>query len=133
MKTNIQIMKKNRIDDKHTIRTANGQIVDLNQNWENKIRKHRYTEDILEQIIDYVDIKTLVKTQKLSLPFIQKHIIGNKSHVMKSRDLTIESHKTHDNDITINDVAYFQNYPIDMIHDDEQSNDQPDDRSDRSD
>lgn len=131
MKTNIQIRKKNKIVDKHAIRTTNGQIVDLNQNWENKIRKHRYTEDILEQIIDYVDIKTLVKTQKLSLPFIQKHIIGNKSHTMQCRDLTVESNKTHnDDDITINDVAYFQNYPIDMIHDDEQSNDHLEERSD---
>lgn len=76
------------------------------ENWDRKISEKLYSEDILREIVGYVDLRTLVKMQKLSLKFIHDVILNpDDDDVMSSEERYI----------SLSFIAYHQNYTVNEI------------------
>lgn len=76
------------------------------ENWDRKISEKLYSEDILREIVGYVDLRTLVKTQKLSLKFIHDVILNSDDDDVMSSE---------ERDISLSFIAYHQNYTVSEI------------------
>jgi hypothetical protein len=76
------------------------------ENWDRKISEKLYSENILRKIVGYVDLRTLIKTQKLSLKFIHDVILNpDDDDVMSSEERCI----------SLSFIAYHQNYTVSEI------------------
>jgi hypothetical protein len=74
--------------------------------WQEEITLKKYDENTLAQIIDQVDLRTLIKTQKLSLDFIHKYIVSK---------TTSKYACSEENGISASYIAFHQNYTEDEI------------------
>jgi hypothetical protein len=69
----------------------------MNTNWEYKLYTTKFTEEELAKILNCVDIRTVIKTQKLSLDFIFNTLLKS-----------LES--AEENEITISEILKYQCY-----------------------
>jgi hypothetical protein len=72
--------------------------------WQSQIISKKFPESVLCDIVNCVDLRTLIKTQKLSLEFIHRFIINCSEYT---------SHE--ETDISISYIAYYQNYTTEEI------------------
>jgi hypothetical protein len=83
-----------------TANTVNAsQLEKAPSDWQEQISLNKFDETILAQIIDQIDLRTLVKTQNLSLPFIHKHILSSSKYA-----------SNEESSVSISYIAYHQNY-----------------------
>jgi len=68
------------------------------------LKHYQFTENELEKIVDYVNMITILQTQKLSLDFIVKYILNNE-YQNSDRDTLL----------TPKIVAQWQRFSVDQI------------------